>query len=494
MPKPFTPAPCAARARLCAPIAIVVAMTVSPSTVSAEGLQSVVARALANNPELGAIRFNRRAIDHELTAARGLKLPTVDLKADSGRHRDYNRTALNIVSGNEFHDHRNVSVIGSQRIFDGFEARHEEARQRNRVESARWRVTDTANSIALRAVQAYLEVQRADAVLHAARANLSAHQRLLSRVSTRVAGGRGTGSDESEARGRVANAQAIVAEAEQRVRDAHALFRSIVGDAPRSLGPAPIPTKALPASVEAAVAEARVAAPSILATRHDTTAAEAAIGSTYARFMPRLNFELSTDHAWGNREASDRTIDTRAMFVVRWNLFNGGIDKARVWEAKARALEAQEISQSTERIVERETRVSWNAIQAANERVPALKRQVDQVRLTRSAYSQQFDAGQRRLLDLLNIQGESFIAEASLRTEEFARTFNSYRILAAMGRLVPALGLEMPAEAAMPHAPTIKHGWRDGWENWTTVYRDYHRQKWSDVDVKSAKDPHAPVK
>lgn len=479
-----------------------IGLTAAPTLARAEGLQSVVLRALANSPELGAIRFNRRAIDHELTAARGMKLPTVDLKADHGRHRDYNRTALDITSGNEPHGHRNVSIVGAQRIFDGFEARHEEARQRNRVESARWRVTDTANSIALRTVQAYLEVQRADAVLGAARNNLAEHRKLLTRVSSRVAGGRGTGSDESEARGRAANAQAVFAEAEARVRDAHALYRAVVGDAPGALGPVALPAKAMPHSIDAAVAEARAAAPSIMATRFDTTAAEAAVGSAHARFAPRLNLEVSSDHTWGNREAGDRTIDTRAMLVVRWNLFNGGIDKARVWEAKARALEAAEISTNTERIIERETRVSWSAILAANDRVPALKRQVEQIRLTRTAYNQQFDGGQRRLLDLLNIQGESFIAEASLRTEEFSRVFNSYRILAAMGRLVPSLGLDLPPEAAMPHAPSVREGWRDGWENWTTVYRDYHTGKppqhtgkpWQQPETWSVKDQPAPAK
>ena len=150
------------------------------------------------------------------------------------------------------------------------------------------------------------------------------------------------------------------------------------------------------------------------------------------------------------------------MLVVRWNLLNGGIDKARIWEAAARSMEAKEISASTKRIIERETRVSWNAILTASTRVPLLRRQVEQTRSTRAAYNQQFDAGSRRLLDLLNVQSELFVAEASLRTEEFIRIYNSYRLLAAMGRLVPALGLEPPPEAVAGHAPTLIDGWRDG--------------------------------
>lgn len=113
-----------------------------------------------------------------------------------------------------------------------------------------------------------------------------------------------------------------------------------------------------------------------------------------------------------------------------------------------------------QRIVERETRVSWHAMAAAGVRVPELRRQLDLNKSTRSAYMVQFDAGQRRLLDLLDIQAELFVTESTLRTEELVGAYNTYRVLAAMGRLVPALGLELPPEAVAPAAPTLIDGWR----------------------------------
>lgn len=426
-------------------------------------LVGVVQEALAGHPELAAIRFNRRAIDHELTAARGMQLPTVDVRTDVGRHRDYSRSAIGVTTGGDWHTHREVQGVASQRLFDGFETWHEIARQKNRVESARWRVMDTANSIALRAVQAYLELQRAHSVLVAAKSNLAAHRALLSRVGGRVAGGRGSSSDLSEAQSRTAQAEALAAEAEGRLRDADALFRNVIGRGPGKLSLAvDPPASASPPSIDVAVAEAIAFAPSVLATQHDATAAEAALGSTYGRFMPRVNLEVSTHRGWNMVTDNDRDLDTRAMVVVRWNLFNGGIDKARIWEAKSRSLEAREISANTRRIVERETRVSWNAIATARTRLPLLKRQVEQIVATRSAYNQQFDTGSRRLLDLLNVQSELFVAEASLRTEQFVRVYNAYRLQAAMGRLVGSLGLEPPPEAVAPHAPSVIDGWRDG--------------------------------
>ncbi len=430
-----------------------------PSLSKAESLVDVVQEVLQHNPELGAIRFNRRAIDQELVGARGLRLPTLDVQSGIGPRHAIDTTAAGIATGTGWHGNQSASATATQRIFDGNEARSEIERQRNRVASARWRVSDTANSIALRAIQAILELQRAEAVLKAAERNVTEHERLLSRVRARVNGGQAASSDESEAMTRMHNARAVYLEAQNRFSDAGALFRSVVGRAPGHLVTAGPPVSALPRSIDAAVAEAVVAAPSVLATMQDVYAAGAAVDSAYARLYPRLNLEGSTSYDWNGVEQGDRSRDARVMLVVRWNLFNGGIDRARIAEAKARAFEAAEVSANTRLIVERETRTSWNALTSARSRVPQLQKQLDYARQTRSAYTAQFDGGQRRLLDLLNIQAEVFLAESSLRTEELVRTYNVYRILAAAGRLVPAIGLELPPEATQEESRGALDGW-----------------------------------
>jgi len=460
-----------ANRRLGTGIFVAISLAVVPPAALAETLEGVVRETLETNPELAALRYNRQAIDQELRAARGLRMPTYDVRVDSGRNWNSTKSSTGVEDTNDIHTRSGVGTVLSQRLFDGFEARHEIARQKNRVDSARWRVADTANSIALRTVQAYLELQRAAAVRSAAHANVSALQALQARVLARVTGGRANAGEESEARARLANAKAVLAEAEARLQDADSLFRSVVGRRPAQLAPATPPRKALPGSVEGAVADARQFAPSVIATQHDTVAAEAAIGSAYARLYPRLNFEMTTDHGRSVRERGDRDLDASAMLVVRWNLFNGGIDRARIKEASARAAEANEIAANTERLIEREVRVSWTAIASAEQRAHYLAEQLRQNRTRRGIYSQQFDLGQRRLLDLLDAQSETFVTEASLLTEEFSGKYNTYRVLAAMGKLVPALGADLPDEAVTP--PTRGFLEREGpWHTETRPAKD----------------------
>lgn len=447
--------------------AVAVACGLPSAPPRAETIVDVVQEALHSNPELGAIRFNRRAIDQELAGARGLRLPTFDVQANYGPRRGLDTTAAGVATGTGWHTNEGVAATVTQRIFGGRESRSEIERQRSRVASARWRVNDTANSIALRAVQAVLELQRADTVLRSAERNVLEHERLVSRVRARVSGGRSVASDETEALARMHNARSIYLEAQNRFADADTLFRSVVGRAPRKLTASNAPVSALPHTLDAAVAEAVAAAPSVLATMQDANAANFAVDAAQARLFPRLNLEGSVNHDWNGIEQGDRSRDARLMLVVRWNLFNGGIDRARIAEAKARAFEAADVSANTRLIVERETRNSWNALAAARARVPQLQKQLDYARQTRTSYASQFDGGQRRLLDLLNIQAEVFLAESSLRTEELVRTFNVYRILAAAGRLVPAIGLELPPEATYEE----DHGAHRGWEGRVDVKR-----------------------
>ncbi len=64
--------------------------------------------------------------------------------------------------------------------------------------------------------------------------------------------------------------------------------------------------------------------------------------------------------------------------------------------------------------------------------VELIARQLEQNRLVIGAYGEQFELGQRSLLDLLDVQNELFVNETTLTTESFVSQYNVYRVLAAM--------------------------------------------------------------
>jgi adhesin transport system outer membrane protein len=445
-------------ARRCWTGAAVIALALAaPVSAYAQSLSAVIREAVGANPEVGAIRANRRAIDQELEAAKGLNRPTVDFSATAGQRigdipdsrsgRETRRTGRDRVS---------AGVTVTQNLFDGFEGDSERRRQGERVNSARSRVADASNSIALRTTQAYLEVQRSGAVVEVARRNVTAHGEILGRVRARSDGGGGSPVDVNVASARLEASKAFQAEAEARHRDAQTLYRAVVGRAPGRMQPVSAPVRSLPRTVEIAVSEAVQIAPSVVAALADTRAAEASIDTAKARFYPRVDAQVGLDANYGLYNRDRSRVDASAMIVLRQNLYRGGIDAARVAEARERSFEARDAAENARRVVEREVRFAWSAIQSAQARRTALSKQLEQNRMAFGGYVQQYELGQRTLIDILDIQNEMFITQTNLVTEDFAGRYSVFRVLAGIGRLLPALGIDAPAEASWPSGEPVR--------------------------------------
>jgi outer membrane protein, adhesin transport system len=440
-----------------AAVIAVLAIVGMPSVAPAQPLTAVVREAVGANPEVGALKANRRAIDQELEAAKGLNRPTVDLSATAGgRIGDIPDSRTGRETRRTGRDRATGGVTVTQNLFDGFEGDSERRRQGERVNSARSRVADSANSIALRTVQAYLEVQRSAAVVDVARQNVAGHGEILGRVRTRSDGGGGTPVDVNVASARLEASRAFLAEAEARHRDAATLYRMVVGRAPGRLHPVAAPVKALPKTVEIAVSEAVQIAPSVVAALADTRAAEAAIDTARARFYPRLDAQVGVDTSYGLYNRDRSRVDASAMLVLRHNLYRGGIDTARMAEARERSFEARDAAENARRVVEREVRFAWSAIQSAQARRGALGRQLEQNRQAFGGYVQQYELGQRTLIDILDIQNEMFISQTNMVTEDFAGRYSVFRVLAGIGRLLPALGIQAPLEASWPSGEPVR--------------------------------------
>ncbi len=133
---------------------------------------------------------------------------------------------------------------------------------------------------------------------------------------------------------------------------------------------------------------------------------------------------------------------------MRWNLYRGGADSARIREFKHRLAEASDSLRINERRVAEDARVSWNAIEVSQQNVQILSQNVEANLRTRDVYAQQFDIGQRGLLDLLDADNELFLSRDNLITARYGEIFATYRLLATMGELVDTVGAPAP-EAAM---------------------------------------------
>ncbi|MDO7785559.1 TolC family protein, partial [Escherichia coli] len=60
----------------------------------------------------------------------------------------------------------------------------------------------------------------------------------------------------------------------------------------------------------------------------------------------------------------------QAMLRMRYNLFNGGTDKANLTSNAYKLREAQDVRNNAQRQLTEELRLSWNALKNAQQQVP----------------------------------------------------------------------------------------------------------------------------
>jgi outer membrane protein, adhesin transport system len=419
----------------------------------ATSIEDSIQAALATNPDIGVVAADRDAIDQELRQARAEYLPSIDLRGAAGPEwTDSPATRNRRGRGRDAGDSQTLLRLESQltltqMLFDGFATQSEVQRQTARIDSAAYRVQETAEFVGLDAVEAHLDVLRNQELVELARDNLAQHQRILGQVALLERQGAGSIGDVRQAESRLADAESSLALATGNLRDAAAFYQAVVGLPPADLEDAVPPVAALPESEEASAAVASGTNPTVLIANADVDVAKAELRGSRAGYYPNLDIELgaSAGEDLDGVEGSD--VSAQALLVLRYNLFRGGGDIAREREAFSRLEEARQAVRVAQRDAKEEARVAFNALTTARARVAALSQGVEAQRATRDIYAQQFDLGQRGLLDLLDAENELFNGRSNLVTADFTEIFAAYRVLAIIGTLLDTLSIDRPKEA-----------------------------------------------
>lgn len=419
-------------------------------------LEDAVRSSLKTNPDIGVVIENRRAVGYELDQARGGYLPSLDLKAMAGPDYTDNPSTRSRNSGGTQYDimpHYQSSLTLRQPLYDGGATDAAVERSKGRIVMASRRVRETAEGIALSAIQAYLESLRHRELVKLAESNVAEHEATLEKVQAKAEGGVSTVADVQQAQSRLATALAQLAEAKANLKDADATYARVIGASPEVLlRPVP-PLWALPKTVEGATQLALRNNPAVATARAEVETARREFEGSNSSFLPSVDFELSAD---ANRNLDDvrgNDYGASAYVVMRYNLFNGGKDKAKRNELVARIGEARQKYNREMRVTEEQMRIAWNALSSTRDRLKAQRQQVAANDRVRKTYKEQFDLGGRNLLDLLDSENEYFFSKGNLISTEFLEIFSVYRILSYTGTLLSALDVEPPLESRTPYDP-----------------------------------------
>lgn len=414
-----------------------------PTVAHGETLPEAVKTAITTFPSIDEAKANRRAQDFELKQQRGLYLPSLDIAAGAGPEWSYNQSAPDGKTMPRYESAATLSLM----LFDGFGRESAIDRSASRVDAAASRVLERSEAVAANAIEAYLNVLRNIELVKLAEDNVAAHRTLQGRVGTRVRGGQSGAGDLQQANSRVSAAEDTLVQARRDLKDSHTVYIQILNEMPEDLSRYPLPKEALPESIDQAVLIALNSSPTLEAAGADLDEAGAVHRQARAGFWPRFDAVVGGTANRNVDGVRGEDNDASAMLRMRYNLFRGNIDQNLRMETAERVSQARAAVLRLERAVAKETRDSWNAMEAAQLRFDVLGQQVVANSQVVSSYRQEFDINQRSLLDLLDSENELFTARTRATTAEYAYEYSVYRTLAAMGQLTRTLAVEVPKEA-----------------------------------------------
>ncbi|MFA9274716.1 MAG: TolC family protein [Candidatus Aquirickettsiella gammari] len=294
----------------------------------------------------------------------------------------------------------------------------------------------------LEVVRAYADVIRFRKLVSLAEDNYVRHRAVFEQIQAKSKAGVSRRVDLEQISGRLALAEANLVTETSNLHDVSARFQRLVGVMPaKDLENLNNLVNRMPASVVDALNIAFTNHPALLASIANIESVNSGLSSRRSAYQPRLDFRARAERGNNIDFVSGRTNNNSAEFVMSWNLFNGGSDKARVQEAADQLNLARDLRDKTCRDIRQTLAIAYNDTRKLTDQLNFLDQHQLSIEKARDAYRQQFDIGQRSLLDLLDTENELYQAKRTFSSAEIDLFLAYARTQAGMGRLYSALEL-----------------------------------------------------
>ena len=405
-----------------------------------EPLRAAAEKAVTTNPEVTA-RFNAyRSATDAVDVVRGGFLPRVDLNASVGRDND--RITGRIPDESQSLNRSQVGLSLTQLLWDGLGTSRDVARLTHDRLARYFELLETTEQTVLEAARAHYDVQRFRRLVQLAEDNYVQHRYAFLQIQSRVKAGVGRGVDLEQAGARLALAESNLTTELANLHDVTARYQRVIGELPPAqLPPLTILRPGVPASAGEAVTTSLRNSAAISASIEGLRAARQSASARESAFQPRVEARLRSAAGRNVDGVEDQKRNGSAEIVLNWNLYNGGSDQARVRQQVGLMNQAADLRDRVCRDTRQVAAIAYNDTRKLTEQLVYLERNTLAIEKARDAYRQQFDIGQRSLLDLLNAENEVYTARRAYANAEHDLALAYARTHAAMSRLGTTLGV-----------------------------------------------------
>lgn len=409
--------------------ALALSLVSANMSLHAQTLPQVVERALQAYPSIQSANAKAQASRADIDKARSAHQPQIGVTASGNQYAS--GSVPNSIG------RTNVSPTAKLNLWSGGRIEAEANRAEALTRAAEFQRDGTLDDVAQQACEAYLNWDKTADLYSLAVRNLNSHRETMDDIQKIAQVDAGRRIDYEQALVRTENAalalqqrKADLAQAMQRLRrfwpgemDARPVGLNDVVAENGVLG-------RIPMSLAEAVERVTDDLPGIAQYRAQVEAAQAAVKVAKGQYWPSVDAAMS-------RQFNTNTLRFETFSQIQLNapLYTGGATSALI-EAAQGQLKAAQFSLDEARLIAREkAALAWQEWASARSRSTVGNAQSDVGDKVVDGYRQQFRVARRSLLDLLNIQADSFnyrsAARAAFHDERLARV----RLLAATGDL-----------------------------------------------------------
>lgn len=414
---------------------LAVALCLSGTQAQAQSFAEVVQNALTIYPSMLAAKAKTEAQRSDIDRARAAHMPQISYGYTRSKYT--NSELPGSIKANTMSPSVRLNLWSGGRI----EADAERAEALTL--GSEYQEAMTRDDVALLAAEAYINWARSLAMSDLATKNVASHRVTLDDIQKIVNVDGGRRIDLEQAQVRMDNAslaklqrQTELLQARQRLSR---FWQASLPAKPVGLKEAFMPAGRLgsmPATVDQLMDAVSDDLPSIAQQKAQVKAAEAAVVMARGQYWPTVDLTASRQlNPVTNGGVVNYKQDTFTQLQLNMPLYNGGATSAAVQTAVGQ-LKAAQYGLDEARLLAREKAAlsyqEWVNAQGRATQGESQSRVGDKVV---EGYRQQFRLARRQLLDLLNIQAESFGYQSSAMTAFYDEQIARARMLAATGDL-----------------------------------------------------------
>lgn len=427
------------------------------SAAHAQSITQALTAAYDHAPDLQAALLNAKSSAENIAQANSRKLPTIGASVSGNQ-------SWSLVGG-QFSAGTNITtgVSYNQTIFDNFKTEAQIEQARAGAEFAEYQIANAEQNVLLSVVQAYMDVLSGRQLVALRQENIDFFRAQFQSAQDRLDVGEGTRIDVAQAQARLAQGDAAYRAALSQLEVSQATFQRLVGVRPQDLNSSHNYARLIPASIDAALAEAEVGHPAIMMSKAAIRGAQAGSDAAEAAFGPTATVNGQVGSQWSNPNLGGRDGFSASLgFQVTVPIYAGGAIGAGVRKANLEQIKSEVEAMSTYDQVREAVISAWAGIQAADAQIQAAQAAVQAGTTVVEGVIQERDLGTRTTLDVLNAQAELTSAREGLINASTSKVVATFSLLSAMGRLTASdLGLPVEVKSAVNYTQAVEDVWQE---------------------------------